>query len=154
MITLLNDLTIKDGIAKWQNTVLRYSTEITIDNKSISFGKLLYDKDLLPSVYLQDIKVTGVTMPDNNGIDRQAELAILKENNKIVWIEPDPSNMYDKTAVKVMSDNKCLGYIPRSSGLKDNIFFSPERYVVYGFSVIGGTEDKNYGLVLDIGQLK
>ncbi|MBV6647002.1 MAG: HIRAN domain-containing protein [Cyclobacteriaceae bacterium] len=73
----------------------------------------------LPSVFLIDTKVVGVSKQNADGSERQDIIkGSVEEDDKIV-LEPEPSNIYDPNAVKVLTqEGKQIGYLNQDHALQ------------------------------------
>lgn len=66
----------------------------------------------IPSVFVYDTKVAGVSMTNQDGISRQDIIKREVEEEDTLHLEPEPENKHDPNAVKVLSKNKNqIGYL-------------------------------------------
>lgn len=90
------------------------------------------------------------------GVTYENRQSVLKQYIDSGWVpghlEREPSNTYDKHAVRVYLKGECIGYIPKESSNKWSEYLhsiGPERMIVRG-RVIGGVNGKNLGCQLYI----
>lgn len=76
------------------------------------------------------LKIAGVTHEQAEGVDPQKIIPDLVPFEKLL-LEPDPQNIYDKTAIKVLlSDGRQIGWLPKSaSEVKEQIYWRKEEDV-------------------------
>ncbi|XOV90837.1 MAG: HIRAN domain-containing protein [Bacteroidota bacterium] len=68
----------------------------------------------IPSAYVIDTKVVGVSHTNEDGTPRQTIITREVEENDLLTLEPEPNNPYDPNAVKVLSKNgNQIGYLKK-----------------------------------------
>jgi phosphotransferase system HPr-like phosphotransfer protein len=73
----------------------------------------------IPSVYLYDTKVVGVSMENTDGTSRQEIIKLEVEENDKLKLEAEPDNAYDPNAIKVLSKNgNQIGYLNKEMAEK------------------------------------
>lgn len=66
----------------------------------------------IPSAYICDTKVVGVSMANDDGSLRQEIIRSEVEENDKLKLEADPNNEFDANAIKVLSPyGKQIGYL-------------------------------------------
>lgn len=66
----------------------------------------------IPSVFLYETKVVGVSMENEDGSSRQEIIRMEVEENDKLKLESEPTNGYDPNAVKVLSQyGNQIGYL-------------------------------------------
>ncbi len=66
----------------------------------------------IPSVFLYETKVVGVSMENEDGSSRQEIIRMEVEENDKLKLESEPTNAYDPNAVKVLSQyGNQIGYL-------------------------------------------
>ena len=86
----------------------------------------------IPSVFIYDSKVVGVSQNNDDGSSRQEIIKREVEEEDVLFLEAEPTNMYDKNAVKVLSKNRNqIGYLSRdlAEKMKPCIENSAEMYI-------------------------
>jgi hypothetical protein len=63
-----------------------------------------------PKIMNVDLKVVGVTFSNEDGSSRKAIILEMK-GNEVIDLVREPENKYDANAIKVLADNRQIGYI-------------------------------------------
>lgn len=73
----------------------------------------------IPSVFLYDTKVVGVSMQNADGSSRQEIIKSEVEENDKLKLEAEPDNVYDSNAIKVLSKKgNQIGYLNKEMAEK------------------------------------
>jgi len=77
-------------------------------------------------------KVAGVTFDNPDGSSRQEAIqgigaSVWRGNLKEFTLEREPDNPHDPNSVKVLYDNKCVGYIPKEQAIEVTKFVERDK---------------------------
>ena len=105
----------------------------------------------IPSVYVLDTKVVGVSKDNSDGTSRQ--LIILREvlEDDVLNLELEPDNAYDPNAVKVMSKfGHQIGYLGRDVAERVKMAMQNDVSVKVVASWVSGEKYKGVGLRIEL----
>jgi hypothetical protein len=105
----------------------------------------------IPSVYVLDTKVVGVSMNNADGTSRQA--IILREifEDDPIALELEPDNPYDPNAVKVLSKfGNQIGYLGKDVAERLKIALINEIDIRVKASWVSGEKMKGVGLRIEL----
>jgi len=128
--------------------------------EKIKFLCMYFEKDA-PVIASRSVKISGVTFKNEDGVSRQD---ILKELQKIIIENPDYKvNLYAEKstykpaigpvepAIRIMWDNKCLGYLSKDivSDIYNN--YDNPQFKVDFTHITSWNDDKNLGCKINFG---
>ena len=135
--------TSKRSTAHVSNPVHKNSVEATsgpMPKRQCIRDKSCVEKTTSAVQNTQRTKVVGVSFDG-----RQGYIAAL-DKNAIVYISPDPTNIYDPNAIEVITgDGTSLGYIPKKMAATLNI---NTKIACTTWKIVGGGTDRHLGLII------
>ncbi len=103
----------------------------------------------IPSVFVYDSKVVGVSQNNDNGESRQEIIKREVAEDDQLGLELEPDNVYDRNAVKVLSkEGNQIGYLNRDLAEKLHQAIENETEIHVRASWVNG--DKMWGVGIRI----
>ena len=105
----------------------------------------------IPSVYVLDTKVVGVSMDNSDGTSRQA--IILREvlEDDILTLQLEPENTFDPNAVKVLSKfGNQIGYLGKDVAERVRMALLNKVDITVKASWVSGDKYKGVGLRIEM----
>lgn len=105
----------------------------------------------IPSVYVYDTKVVGVSMKNEDGSFRQEFIQKeVKENDQLDLV-PEPLNSYDENAIKVVTQNgNQIGYLPKEVASQILPAIRNEAEIHVTVKWVNGEQMKGVGLRIEL----
>jgi hypothetical protein len=105
----------------------------------------------IPSVYVIDTKVVGVSMHNSNGSSRQDIIRREVFENDPLKLELEPENPADPNAVRVLSKfGHQIGYLNKEVAAKLQVALQNEIEIHVTASWVSGEEIKGVGLRIEL----
>ena len=105
----------------------------------------------IPSVYVYESKVVGVSQKNEDGSDRQLIISREVEEEDPLTLEREPSNQYDKNAIKVLSkDGNQIGYLNKELAEKIKQALDNEVEVIAKASWVSGNKMLGVGIRIEL----
>lgn len=105
----------------------------------------------IPSVYVLDTKVVGVSKDNADGTNRQEVIAREVAENDLLSLELEPENPYDPNAVKVLSKSgNQIGYLGRDVAERVRFAILNEVAITVKASWVSGEKYKGVGLRIEL----
>ena len=105
----------------------------------------------LPSAFVIDTKVVGVSKTNANGTSRQAIIkSEVAEGDKLV-LSPEPDNAYDPNAIQVLTESKkMIGYLSKEVAGRLQNAIGSEVDIVVTASWVSGEKYIGVGLRIEL----
>ena len=105
----------------------------------------------LPSAYVIDTKVVGVSKINDDGSSRQELIRKLIREDDPIRLEPEPDNAYDPHAVRVLSNHgHQIGYLPRETAERVASAIENEATIHCRVAWTGGEKFAGVGLRIEL----
>lgn len=105
----------------------------------------------IPSVYLYDTKVVGVSMENSDGSSRQEIIRTEVEENDKLKLDSEPDNPYDANAIKVLSRyGNQIGYLNKEMAEKVKPALVNETEIHVTASWVNGEKMLGVGLRIEL----
>ena len=105
----------------------------------------------IPSVFVYDTKVVGVSKENADGTSRQDIIKAEVEEDDPMTLEAEPDNEYDKNAVKVLSRlGRQIGYLNRELAEKITPALANGAEVHVKASWVNGEKTVGVGLRIEL----
>ena len=105
----------------------------------------------IPSAYVIDTKVVGVSHLNENGTSRQKIIAEEVRENDLIMLEAEPENPYDSNAVRVMTkSNHQIGYLKKEVAEQIQGALRNEITIHVKVSWVSEREIKGVGLRIEL----
>ena len=105
----------------------------------------------IPSVYVYDTKVVGVSKENADGTSRQEIIVNEVAEDDLLSLELEPANPYDPNAVKVLSKaGNQIGYLGRDVAERLRMAILNEVNITVKASWVSGDKFKGVGLRIEL----
>lgn len=105
----------------------------------------------IPSVFVYDSKVVGVSKPNDDGTSRQEIIKREVNEDDLLILEEDPTNSFDPNAVKVLSKFKNqIGYLNKDLAEKIKPALGGETQIIVKASWVNGEKLLGVGLRIEL----
>ncbi|MEM9325915.1 MAG: HIRAN domain-containing protein [Bacteroidota bacterium] len=105
----------------------------------------------IPSAFVIDTKVVGVSQENSDGTSRQEIIRSSVQENDPLVLAPEPDNPYDPNAVKVLNgQGQQIGYLPREVAGRVNFALDNAAEVVVKASWVSGAKMTGVGLRIEL----
>ncbi|MEM9338038.1 MAG: HIRAN domain-containing protein [Bacteroidota bacterium] len=105
----------------------------------------------IPSVFVYDSKVVGVSKLNDDGSSRQEIILREVQEGDALFLEAEPDNPYDANAVKVLSEKKNqIGYLSSSLAEKVKPAMDNQTEIIVRASWVNGEKMKGVGLRIEL----
>ena len=105
----------------------------------------------LPSAFVIDTKVVGVSKPNGDGSSRQAIIRESVNENDLVKLKAEPDNPFDPNAIGVLTEsNKQIGYLPKETASRLQVALNSDVSIQAKVSWVGGNEILGVGLRIEL----
>ena len=105
----------------------------------------------IPSVYVYDAKVVGVSKENADGTSRQEIIVNEVAEDDLLSLELEPDNPYDPNAVKVLSKTgNQIGYLGRDVAERVRLAILNEVNITVKASWVSGDKFKGVGLRIEL----
>ena len=105
----------------------------------------------IPSAFVIDTKVVGVSQANDDGSSRQEIIRSSVQENDILTLQREPDNPYDDHAVKVLNlQAEQIGYLSREVASRVSFALDNEVDVVARASWVSGEKMTGVGLRIEL----
>ena len=105
----------------------------------------------IPSAYVIDTKVVGVSHKNQDGTSRQKIITDDVNENDLLQLHPEPDNPFDKNAVRVETHSgKQIGYLNREVAKQIHHAINNEVTIKVTTSWVGEKEIKGVGIRIEL----
>lgn len=105
----------------------------------------------IPSAYVIDTKVVGVSHQNDDGTSRQMVIANEVQEGDQLSLSPEPTNQYDPNAVRVLTQKgRQIGYLKKDVAQKLTEAIRNQTEIRTKVSWVGEKEFKGVGLRIEL----
>ena len=105
----------------------------------------------IPSAYVLDTKVVGVSKDNSDGTSRQEIIKTEVEEDDLLKLELEPDNEFDSNAIKVLSKNgHQIGYLSRDIAERMRFAILNETDIRVKASWVNGDKMMGVGLRIEM----
>lgn len=105
----------------------------------------------IPSVFVHESKVVGVSRHNDDGSSRQEIIQAEVEEGDPLYLEAEPDNPHDPQAVKVLSKrHHQIGYLKRTLAVEVKPALDHKTEVIARATWVNGEEIKGVGIRIEL----